>query len=181
LEETGTAAADAIREEMAEFDAEQIRSEIAAVDIGNLAKDEDEAILLRYLRRRSQVQAEITHIAEQTKALLRTLENRVKALDYVYLGQVEAIARKKITGKVKSLKTPFGVVGFRSNPGGIFVEDEAKLIEEATLAPDDSPLKKMYELSPKVKRAEVTAHFKASGEIPPGCNVKDSEERFYVK
>jgi hypothetical protein len=164
-----------------QIDADAIRAEVDAMEVADLPRDQDEATVLRYLRRRSQVQAEITHIKDQTQALLRSLESKLNGLDFVYTPIAQDFARRRITGKAKSIKTPFGTVGFRTLPGGPFVSDETALIETALSAPPDSTMWGMVEMVPRVKRAAINEHFKQSGELFPGCDVKAAEEKFYVR
>jgi hypothetical protein len=129
------------------LDVEAIKAEVAGVDIGKLARDEDESILLRYLRRRQQVAMEIA-------------------------------GRKLAKSKIKSIKTPFGQVGFRKVNGGIVVTDEDKLI---ALAMRDKAYKALIRVDVNLQKSSINDHFKTSGEIPPFCELGADEERFFVK
>jgi phage host-nuclease inhibitor protein Gam len=164
--------------EQPEHDADTIRAEVDAVDVGGFAQTEDDAILHRYLRRRSQLAAEITHVKEQTDAMLRQLQNQLNGIDYVYGPIVHDIARRKLDGKKqKSLKTPFGTVGFRKVPGGINVTDEETLIGMAAL---NGTYEKFVAVKRVVVKSAVNEHFKQSGEVLPGCEAYPEREKFFV-
>jgi phage host-nuclease inhibitor protein Gam len=153
-----------------QFAIEEVQRETAALDVGNFAHSEAERDLHRYLRRRGQLEAEKTHIKDQVAAMLRGIESKIAALDWVFGPSAEATVRQLLgDGKAKSVKTPFGTAGFRTVPAGLVVTDESKL-------PDDA-----FRTVRQVDKAGIVAKFKETGEVVAGCEIKPAEERFFVK
>lgn len=155
----------------------EVKAEAEAMDVGDIAKSPEERAVLRYLRRRSQLAAEITHIQEQTDALLRQLKSKLDGLDYVYLPLAQDVARSLLAGKSRSVKTPFGTLAFRSVPARVEVKDEAVLIKAAE---SDIYLVPCIRVKTEVSRSAVAEHFKKTGEIPPGCELLAERDKFYV-
>lgn len=148
-----------------------IQIEVENVDPGPMARDDDERLLYSYLRLRAQVAAELTRVKDQMGAMIREQEGKLKSLDWVLLPSAERIAREKLHGaKARSLKTPFGTVGFRKVGGGLAVVD-------AGAVPDAFKTIKREEV---INRAELAAHFKATGELPPGCSITPKTDKFFV-
>ena len=158
---------------------EDVRAELAGVDVGAFANSVDEGELFRYLRRRGQLLNDIERIKEHTEAMLRQLNARVKGLDYLYLGMAQTYARDRLTGKkAKSVKTPFGILGFRMLAGGVEVENPQELIAAAQTKLDYMPLVLVKE---SVSKEAVNTYFKDTGELPPGCTLKPAVDKFYIK
>jgi hypothetical protein len=84
-------------------------------------------------------------------------------------------------GKVKSIKTPFGIAGFCTTNARLEVTDDAKLIAAAQLAPVDDPLKAAIRVKVEVSRSGVNEYFKTTGDVPAGTEVVPESEKFYVK
>ncbi len=159
-------------------DAAEVLAEVEAIDVGQLARDEDERLLHRYCRRRQQLTAEITRVKEQTAAMLRDLERQVESLDWCLRGRVEEITRSRLTGRTRSVKTPWGTVGFRKHPTGIEVADEAAVIEAVLSGdlPNDVTRTKV-----EVSKSALNEVFRSTGEVPPGCDLVPERDDFYVK
>ena len=62
-------------------------------------------------------------VLENCRRMEAAQRNIVNWLRTVYEGQLTEWAKPKLTGKTKSVKTPFGTVGFRASGGGLKVLD----------------------------------------------------------
>jgi hypothetical protein len=148
---------------------EEIAAELGETDPGPMAQTEDEMTLDRVLRLRGRLTAEYERVKDQTDAMLKQLENRIKGVDYVYQPILEDIAKRLITGKVKSLKRPYGTVGFRTTQPRLEVVDETQV-----------PFG-LFRLKREADRAAINKRFKETGEVVPGCEVVPAGEKFYVR
>jgi hypothetical protein len=148
-----------------------IRAQVETADPGPLAQDEETRLLYRYLRIRAQAVAELTTLKDQMAAMVRSAESRVKSLDYVYSEFAARITAAKIAGgKSKSLKTPFGTVGFRAQRAALVVVDAAMVpVAFKTLKQDVV-----------VNKVALNEHWQTTGEVAPGCDVTDARETFYL-
>ncbi len=157
-----------------------VREFVEPVDPGPLADTDEKKLLYRVLRVRAQVAAEIIRVKAASKAMLDELEGRLKSIDFVYEGQVADITRGLLTGKAKSVKTPFGTVGFRKQPQKLEVEDEDKILA-AVLAGDLPDEFMRTETRTTVAKSIINEAFEKTGEIPPGCVVRPECDAFYIK
>ena len=168
-------------EAKAEHDAiaAQLQEEYARLEADAMADTPEKQALFKYVRLRNRYAAELTRVKDQMAAMARSLESKLDGLDYMLKSVAENTARQLIAGgKSKSLKTPYGTVGFRTKPMGLNVVDDAAVIlarAEGKL-PDDVVKTKV-----EVSKSALNDHFKASGEVPPGCEVIEASETFYVK
>lgn len=116
-----------------------------------------------------------SRLAECNKAPQRTAEFfRGAILGYLIGHRGEVLGK----GKAKSRKLIGGTVGFRSSRETIRVEDE-----EAALAwAKDQPVASgLVVVRASLSKAALNEHFKATGEVPPGCSVDAAEDIPYVK
>jgi hypothetical protein len=152
-------------------EADALRAEAESLDPGPMAQDDDTRILYRYLKLRARAVAELTTLREQTTAMVKDAERRVGTLDWLFGEAAARITAAKIAGgKSKSLKTPFGTVGYRTQRAALVVVDAAAV-----------PLEfKMIKTEEVVSKAKLNVHWEATGEVPAGCDVTDSRETFYL-
>ena len=92
------------------------------------------------------------------------------------LHQVLAEEIERERGRRKSLKLPAGTIGLRSEPVRLRVSDEEKAIAWAK-----SHLPQAVRVSERISRTALNEHHAHSGEIPDGCELHDSGERFYIR
>jgi hypothetical protein len=154
-----------------------IRDEVAAVDAGPLPQTEDMALLYRVLRLRARLVSEAARIRTMADQMASAIENRVNGLDYFYGHALENIVANELSrtrAKARSVKTPFGVAGFRKLPSKLEVVDEAKAIGAGYVRQVPPP-------PPEVDRQMLAKHLKETGEIPAGCELREGGERFYLK
>lgn len=148
-------------------------------DAGTVAKNEDEITLDRYLRIHGRLTSERDRLKEQMAKMLTDLDGRIDRLDFVYEPIVREIVQKMLAGgKSKSLHRPFGTVGFRTVPPKLEVEDAAAVAEAiiAGAIPESCQRVKI-----EYSQSGLTEHFKSTGELPPGCKLLESFEKFYAK
>lgn len=157
---------------------DETRCEAEAMEIGELVTDERLKTLYRYLRRRGQLAAEAERLRENLHAMLKEITRKVETLDYLYQEEAKATVRDMLAGKkAKSLKTPFGVAGFRTIAAKVEVVDEATLIKAAE---SDVDLMALVRTETRVSRSDVADHFKRTGELPPGCELSAAYEKFHI-
>ena len=70
----------------------------------------------------------------------------------------------------KRLNLPHGQVGYRKQPFHVEVLNENELISGGFVRTKES-----------VDRKSILTHFKATGEIPQGCEIERPEDKLYVK
>lgn len=160
-------------------DLNEVRQAVEATDPGPLATDEDTRTLFRYLRRRAQAMAEWSTLKEQTGAMLRDAERKVKMLDFVFGEAAARITAAKLDatpGKSKSLKTPYGTVGFRTHKPLPFVLDEAEAI--AALRKLNQP--QCLTTKTSIVKAALNDYVASTGEVPDGVDITDGGEKFYL-
>ena len=157
---------------------EEIRAELHGVDIGDFAAGDIEADVFRFLRRRAQIEGEIARIQAYCDGMIRSLEGRLKGLDYLYLGMAKEYAKSRLAGKSKTVKTPFAVLAFRTVPARVDVVNPQELIDAAAAKLDYMSLIRVKE---EVSRSAVAEYFKSTGELPPGCDLKPASESFSIK
>jgi hypothetical protein len=109
-----------------QLDTDELRREVEGIELakGDVPDSEDRRTLHQYMRKRMLLSTELNRIKDQMKAMVRELENSINSLDYVYHPIVEPIVRRMLEGqeRTKSVKTPYGTAGFRTeNKGGKLV------------------------------------------------------------
>jgi len=158
---------------------DEVKAEAENLDVGELPVTDDERLLYQYLRRRGQIQSEIERVSENAKAMIAALASKLNGLDFVYKAKAAAVAAALLENKkAKSVRTPFGVAGFRKSNMSIELIDEDRLIAEADSNID---LIELVRVRKEVNLAAVAEFFKRTGEVPPGCGVIPERETFFVK
>lgn len=147
----------------------QIVADMARTEAGPATCD-DERMLQRYQRLRARCLAERQRIVDSHKQMVARCDSELSTIDYLYAAEAEAACRRLIEGSgKKSLITPFGKAGFRTTPARLEVVDELLL-----------PLKfNVPVLTNKIDKRAIDVQFKATGEIPPGCELLEPTEKFY--
>lgn len=167
-----------IVEQDAELRAEMI-AELSSTAIGNIPTDPEEARFLRFLRTRSRISAEIDRIKLNSQAMLKDLERRLEAVDFVCMNDAKEYVARQLAGKkIKSLKTPFGRAGFRTLKGGISLEDPKALVIAAESRLEYIGL--VIQRPPEPSKTAINEYFLKTGDVPPGCVPVDPSEKFYV-
>jgi hypothetical protein len=97
-----------------------------------------------------------------------------------YGQQLFNYARQKIAvagGRRKSVTLPAGMVGFRTEPVKLIVDDETTVI---TWAKKHNP--SLVSIVEKLSKSALNEHFEKTGEPPSdGAHLEPAREKFYVK
>jgi phage host-nuclease inhibitor protein Gam len=81
-------------------------------------------------------------------------------------------------GKKKSRDLPGGTIGWKKTGGTLVVENADEALAWAKAQPLEANLTRVkVELS----KSGLNAHFKANGEIPPGCVLTEESEELQIK
>lgn len=114
------------------------------------------------------------------QGMLGDIDRRRAALEWHAGREVREIVANEIEGrKAKSIKTPWGTLGYRTKPGRIslVVDDKAAAIEWAGKALPD-----ILKFTPSINTAEAIKAI-IDGKAIPGARVEmvEAEEVFYAK
>jgi len=135
------------------------------------AEEEIEAVEARL---KAHIEAVTARAAEITQRQERRLNGLRMRLEQYAVAHRESIVR----GKVKSKVYLTGSIGFRATQERLEVTDKKALVAWLeTLPPGTSLVRTKVE--PELKA--IQAHFKATGEIPPGCDVKPAGESIHIE
>lgn len=125
----------------------------------------EEQELVRILRARGQMEAELERAKANSKALIASLAGRVAAFDWKFKQRAESLTRAILERqRGKTVATLFGKAGFRRRPVRVIVVDPAKVPEEFQ----------------RVIREPDLGKIKASGECPSGCDVVGGDDSFFM-
>lgn len=114
----------------------------------------------------------------QYQAMKEALANEKEAFENRFLGELEQWAIANPPRKGKSLKLLTGTIGWRRVNGGPRVRDKSTAIDWAlTFLPESVTSETVHKLDTDA----IKVHVATTGELPPGVEVIDDEERFYVK
>jgi phage host-nuclease inhibitor protein Gam len=138
---------------------------------------------------RGEAEAEIAAIRERLKAHVEAVTARAEQLIarqerrfYGLTSRLEQFAtthRSEIVrGKVKSKAYLTGSLGFRSTAERLEVVNKGELVAWLETLPPGTSLVRV-KVEPEMKALQ--SHFKATGEIPPGCEHKPAHEKVHVE
>ena len=137
-----------------------------------------------------QAKVAIASMRAQTEAKIAVMERYCDSLDSRYQLPIEHIVKRELAGGTKksmSLVTGVGSVptkvGFRSVKGTLKVVNAASAVawaKECEWGEGTPPFVKTEEVIKPIA-ATFKAHFKATGEVPPGTEITEDEERFFVR
>ena len=155
--------------------APSVQACMEAVPDCGLELDADWRIILRYARVHAMGIDEVNKISECMSHMLKERLSCIKTLEYLFQGAVaDAVRRKIATLCQKHVKTPWGKLGFRKQKGKLVVVDDAALL---TAMPGMRRVREVVE----VDKGKLNAHYEATGEIPPGCDLELEQDVFYVE
>jgi hypothetical protein len=90
------------------------------------------------------------------------------------IGSIRSLESALNYGGKRSVRLPKGTVGYRAGAEGIDITDAPAALAFAVVAG-------IARMEPKVGKTELYAHFKTTGEIPDGCEVRPAADKFYVE
>jgi len=132
-----------------------------------------------YVKLRNRYEHELETLEKQYAKMLKHAKAKIERLDFLQRSVAESIAAKLLAnGKKKSLTTPFGTCGFRTQPAGIDVFDEQYvlgLIDQGKLPADIKRVKV------EVSKSKLNEYVKSTGDLPDGVIVTPERQKFYVK
>ncbi len=115
-----------------------VEEEFATLDAPGV-DDEQIAILHRFVRYNLRLVEEAERVKGQFAAILRDLDNRRKAAEFRF-GMVARVTADRLIkvqgGRLKSIKTPWGTVGFRKTVDRVDVADEQAVIDRYGFPPE---------------------------------------------
>lgn len=161
-----------------EEDIHGAEQEIAAIPDTPGCLTEEERMWMKYIRVSLRLEDEAARVKAQCEAILKGIEQRRKGLEYIYGGMARHVTAAKLgTGKSKSLKTPWGTVGYRKTPAHLKIRDAAGIIQVAKA----SKMVGWFKTKEEPSQTGLLDYFKRTGEVPFGCEVEPAFEKFYVK
>ena len=141
--------------------------------------DIETATMLKYIRLRNRYSEELSTVKRQMSSMMSSLESKISNLDYLYRDITIGYTKKALQNrKERSIKTPFGTVGFRKQQQRLQLLNEQRVIElsENGALPEDC-----RKVSVTVNKRALQKHYEATGEIPFGCEIVPEHDKFYVK
>lgn len=142
-------------------------------DAEQVAADND--LVTRYAGAKRRIEAELATVKDNYQAIVGHLSRRLDNLEKFRGALAEHAVRRLTAGKkAKSVKTFHGLLGLRTNPAKLVVEDEA-----AAMAADPEFVK-VEERRTLVKSA-LNDHLQNTGELPPGCRLEPAREVLYLR
>lgn len=162
---------------------DEVTAELDADELEYHASSDEEKRVFRYVRHRLRIDDEMDRLKAQYESMVRDLKGKASALEYMHGAAVRVTVEKELgrrsTAKkpCRSWKTLFGTVGLRSVGGGLAIVNEDLLLAEAKKRRDLLACIKV-EYTPL--KSELTKFMESSGEVPPGCQLTDKEDKFYV-
>ena len=160
-------------------DAQAIREEVASLDVGEPSTDYERELRrgIAYIARRAD---ELERVKRECAALIRQAESELRSAEWVLLPRLRTIAAVLLEGsKRKSIQTPYGKAGFRRTPERLVLIDEEALFAAWSEQQVPGDLISV-ETRHKFHASALQEHYKQTGEVLPGCEVRGSEETFYV-
>src|SRR5579859_1522194 len=153
--------------EIGQADLEAMEALAAYLPNGDILTDEERRVHM-YVRLVNQIETEREGAKQNVRAMLHAIEmqaeRRLTGLKFRYGAEVRQTVTRMIgSGKAKSIKTPFGPCGFRTVPGKLEIVNEDGLLNAM-------PEFRVMRFTPN--RQALQAHFKRTGEIPPGCEYR---------
>ncbi len=140
-------------------------------------------------------------LTQRYKELLKRIDNKRKHLDYafgdVFKDEADKLIAQERKGKSHKLLT--GTVSYRTLKGRLEIVDMEAVIKWAcgNLTTENIsvmvnavdiieslshvPKKHFTSIITSIRVSALQSHLKATGEIPDGCIVTDSTEKFYAK
>lgn len=122
------------------------------------------------------VDDEIDRLEEQHRRRVKQLENEKTFFEERFSRELEAFVKANLDGRKKSIDFPHGRAGFRKSRETIEIVDKDRNLEWAKKNCPNAVRKREY-----TTKTEQVKHLKETGELPVGCELKPSQNRFFVK
>jgi phage host-nuclease inhibitor protein Gam len=118
-----------------------------------------------------------SRIKEQSQKMLCEIDTARKSLQYLNGDEFKQRAQAmldEVEGKKKSINLFTGTIGYRTNPARINIVNESE-----ALAWSEKELPTAVKTEKSILKKPVMDYIKTTGEIPPGCELIESFEKFY--
>lgn len=153
---------------------DEVDADILGLSPCPLSLNPDEETVADYLRLVTRYEAELERLAAGYAAMRRRIEGKLRGLEFLRGAEVRAATARLIAGKKqKSFATVYGSAGFRTLPQRLVVTDESAVLEPF--------VRTVTKTVQEIDRAKLTEHYRVTGEVPAGCDVKPAQESFYTK
>jgi len=152
------------------------------------------------LRKKGELDMMEAAVNQRHEEILKQIESRRKNLDFCYGDTFRQESQKMLEAntKGKSIKLHTGTIGYRTSPEKIEVTDQHqvdmwaisnmeidKLREHAKLdiklIKDELPGSLIAKAFVGISKTALKDHFKATGELPDGCELVEAHDEFYAK
>lgn len=159
-----------------------VKAELEAEPLDHVARNDMEAQLFRYVRRRTGLEGEKARLKESMARMIADVDSRICGLDYVYETICMETTKSLLVGKARSIKTPYGIAGFRKKTARIVVVSEEPIVHawELGMLPREA-IKQETVTTNKPVLDILTDLYEKTGEIPEGCQLIEARDAFYVK
>jgi hypothetical protein len=142
-------------------------AELAAANPSPLARTNDDAFLERYVRTMGRYADEKARVSAGCDSIIADITRKEYIVRVCMEQRAMEIVRMRLTGKKRSVKTPWGSVGFTKILARVEVADAAELPDEY--------LRRVPDLS------ALVALYRKTGEIASGCREVEGGEKFGLK
>ena len=157
---------------MAEWDAS------APLAVPNVSDAELE--LSHYLRVQNAIDAEMDRLEVNFIEMTKQLAAKKEWFQRQYGARAEMACKSLLRGKSKSVKTLYGMAGFRTVKPLLVVEDEVAIIDNAEAGQLPGNIVRV-KLTTTIDKQALNQLYEETGEVPVGCSLRPQEERFYIK
>jgi hypothetical protein len=163
-------------------DAEQAAyfAELGVPELTPAERAEWDAYLDVILERLAQVEAEVAENREVARRRIEMIQgwehsvNETLTKRATWLRQrVEMFAAGYDYGSKKSSELPHGTFGFRAKADTLEITDQTQAVAFAEAAG--------LEIKKSVNKTPLLKYFKATGEVPSGCEYVEGGDQFFVK
>ena len=127
------------------------------------------------VRKIVEARARQQRIKDWAQAELQSAQREEKFFLERFGDELEAWTAENNNGK-KTLRLPDGTLGFRHKRAVIQIQDEDRVLDWCR-----DHLPEAVKVSESVLKTPLNEHLKETGELPPGCDLDNGGDEFYVK
>jgi phage host-nuclease inhibitor protein Gam len=153
----------------------QAPDEVATPEVFRVVNEEHAAWVVNRILT---VEEKIARLEAQYKKASAALAREKEALEARFMAPLEAWAEANLPRKGRTIHLLTGSLSFRAVKGGPRVADSAATLAWASEALPDAVI---TQTTRKVDAAAVKAYVMDTGEIPPGVEIIEDAQRFYVR
>lgn len=130
------------------------------------------------VRKVMESRAYVENVRDWSARETRRAENEERFFMMRFGAQLHAWVREQLANehKRKSICLPAGTIGFRHEPSKLEVSDEAALLAWCQVHLPEAIATEL-----RVRKSIVADNLSATGELPPGVQIIEAREKFYLK